>query len=67
LHRLPTHPTKFHIANMHPDIDELLDLVASQLSIEEVLDTLDMEFRELLEALKDPINDNFNAFLKAVR
>jgi hypothetical protein len=52
---------------MHPDIDELLDLVASQLSIEEVLDTLDMEFRELLEALKDPINDNFNAFLKAVR
>lgn len=65
MHSLPkTRAIDFY---MHPDIDELLDLISSQLSIEEVLDILDMEFREVLEALKPQIDDHFAVFLKAVR
>jgi hypothetical protein len=52
---------------MHPDLEELLNLIACRLSVDEVLDILDWELYELLEALKPHINDNYSEFLKAVR
>jgi len=50
---------------MHPNLAELLDLVAAKLSLEEVLDILGWEERELLEHIGEHINEHYEDFLEA--
>lgn len=46
-------------------IDSLLDLIAAQLSVEEILDILGWDIPELVEALRDDIRRNKEAFIEA--
>lgn len=46
--------------------DELLDLIAANLSIEEILDILGWTNFELVEALREHIEEHEEEFLRAV-
>lgn len=47
-------------------IDELKDLIAARLSVEELLDILGWDMYDLVEALHNEIEDNQEAFMEAV-
>jgi sulfur carrier protein ThiS len=46
--------------------EDLLDLIAAKLSVEEILDILGWEMHEFVTALKDEILENKAAFEEAV-
>ena len=52
---------------MHPNLEELKELIAAELSIEEIMDILGWTNIDLVEALEDHINDSFLEFAKAVK
>lgn len=52
---------------MHPNLEELKELVAAELSLEEIMDILGWTNIDLVEALEEYINDNFLEFAKAVK
>jgi glutamine phosphoribosylpyrophosphate amidotransferase len=47
-------------------IDELKELIAARLSVEEMLDILGWDMYDLVEALHDEIEENKEEFLSAV-
>jgi predicted transcriptional regulator len=52
---------------MHPNLEELKELVAAELSLEEIMDILGWTNIDLVEALEEQINDSFQNFAKAVQ
>ena len=52
---------------MHETFDELKDLIAAELSMEEIMDILGWETPELVEALEEYIKEQETEFRKAVR
>lgn len=52
---------------MHNNFSELKDLIAAELSVEEIMDLLGWEMPELVEALSEHIRDQEAEFRDAVR
>lgn len=52
--------------NLHT-LEELKELIAAKLSLEEILDILGWDIPDLLEAVEDSIEEEQSAFEKAVR
>lgn len=52
---------------MHNNFEELKQLIAAELSIEEILDILGWETRELVDALEEYIKEREDDFKDAVR
>jgi hypothetical protein len=52
---------------MHLNFEELKDLIAAELSVEEILDILGWETMELVDALEDYIKEQEDDFKDAVR
>lgn len=52
---------------MHHSFEELKDLIAAELSVEEILDILGWETMELVDALEDYIKEQEDDFKDAVR
>ena len=52
---------------MHATFEELKDLIAAELSVEEIMDILGWETFELVEALEDYIKEAEEDFKRAVR
>ncbi|HRV18797.1 MAG TPA: hypothetical protein P5317_12405 [Myxococcota bacterium] len=52
---------------MHNSFEELKDLIAAELSVEEILDILGWETMELVDALEDYIKEQEDDFKDAVR
>ncbi len=52
---------------MHATFEELKELIAAELSVEEIMDILGWETPELVDALEDYIKENEEEFKRAVR
>lgn len=52
---------------MHPNLEELKELIAAELSIEEIMDIFGWTNIDLVEALEEQINEHFHEFVKAVK
>ena len=52
---------------MHNDFSELKELIAAELSVEEIMDILGWETPELVDALEDHIKELEEEFKQAVR
>lgn len=52
---------------MHATFEELKELIAAELSIEEIMDILGWETYELVDALEDYIKEREDDFKDAVR
>lgn len=52
---------------MHATFEELKELIAAELSVEEILDILGWETVELVDALSDYIKEYEDEFKQAVR
>jgi hypothetical protein len=52
---------------MHATFEELKELIAAELSVEEIMDILGWETPELVDALEDYIKEYEDEFKKAVR
>ncbi len=52
---------------MHATFEELKDLIAAELSVEEIMDILGWETPELVDALEDYIKEFEEEFKQAVR
>jgi hypothetical protein len=51
---------------MYHNLEELKDCISKQLSIEEILDLLGWDIADLVEKLSDEIEENQEAFEKAL-
>lgn len=51
---------------MHNNFDELKDLIAAELSLEEIMDILGWETRELVDAIQEYIREHEDDFKDAV-
>jgi hypothetical protein len=52
---------------MHNNFDELKDLIAAELSLEEIMDILGWETRELVDAIEDYIREYEVEFQQAIK
>jgi transcription initiation factor IIE alpha subunit len=52
---------------MYHNLEELKEMVAAKLSTEQILDILGWEMSDLVEHLKEDINENAEAFEDAVK
>ena len=49
----------------HDDLEELLSLVASKLDVTDIMDILNLEIEDLVQLLRDNIEEHYEEFKEA--